>query len=199
MFSRVVGFRRSARLRGEIIHFYPWGKQKQSAWFRTEAVRVAVEWWNRPFGRLRREVCLIVSPGVMSNPGTRRNGSSIKIRLTGKKKQRDRKNAYCAPFHWSSSVSFDWFIICELSEAPRSVFKLLESVCPNIRFLCGQHSSASVSLLAHMLTKEDEQNRVPRVSLLAPPISRLSRGGSVHPTAVFRNFVSCLSRSASLS
>lgn len=30
------------------------------------------------------------SPGVMSNPGTRRNGSSIKIRLTGKKRERNR-------------------------------------------------------------------------------------------------------------
>ena len=34
---------------------------------------------------------MILFPEVMSNPGSRRNGSSIKIRLTGKKKKKKKK------------------------------------------------------------------------------------------------------------
>lgn len=57
MFSRVVGFRRSAGLCHEIIHFYPWGKHTRTACFGAEVRRVPVKWrnggfWETPTGSL---------------------------------------------------------------------------------------------------------------------------------------------------
>ena len=101
---------------------------------------------------------MIVFPGVMSNPGTRRNGSSIKIRLTGKKTT-PKESAYGACFNRSSNVSpthrcCKVFIPPNLTrprEVPLGLWALLFAQTSG--FCVANTASTSASLLAEMLTK----------------------------------------------
>lgn len=84
MFVCVVRFRGNGRLCDEIIHFYQWRRRTESTDSYILVSYTVVEWRNCVFRATRVGSLLDRFPGVMSNPGTRRNGSSIKIRLTGK-------------------------------------------------------------------------------------------------------------------
>lgn len=88
MFSRVVGFRRSAGLCDEIIRVSPWGRQKLPACFHSEVIRVPIKWRNSVFGRLQREVCVIVFPEWCRILGLGGTGPASKSDWQVKKRER---------------------------------------------------------------------------------------------------------------
>lgn len=155
MFSRVVGFRRSAGLCHEIIHVYPWGGRKLRACFQTEVIPVAVKWWNCVFGRLRREVCEIVFLEWCRILGRGGTGPASKSDWQVKKRERKEKSLRCT-FELElrggrTETSDKSAAIIERYQWLPSVSFMLSALSPNIRFLCGKHTSASS--LAWMLSE----------------------------------------------
>lgn len=153
MFSRVVGFRRSAGLCHEIIYVYPWGGRKVRACFQTELV--PVEWRNRVLGRLEREVCELVFLEWCRILGRGGTGPASKSDWQVQKNGSEEKKAYGARFNWSCGgvtrkPDIKVVRMLNVTRLP-SVSFTLSALSPNIRFLCGKHTSASS--LAWMLTE----------------------------------------------
>lgn len=112
MFSRVVGFRRSAGLCDEIIHLYPWGKQQQTACLWTEVIRLPAELWNGVFGETPRgSLSDRFFPEWCRIPGLGGTGPASKSDWQVK------KIAYGACFYWSqkrlylqTAIAKSWYL-----------------------------------------------------------------------------------------